>query len=202
MTNNSSEKGFTMVEVLIAIALAVVLFYVMTTLGMSIFQYSTTTRNSLSAQQDARQILRQFVSEVRTAVYSANGAYYIDTADATTFTFYSDMDNDGSVEKVSYYLSGTNLMKSVIRPTGNPAVYTSAPTIYTLMRDIAPGITTVFSYYDGSYSGSGSALAQPVDVSAVRLVKFDISIEKDPNRAPSPIVVTTQVALRNLKDNL
>jgi len=45
-------------------------------------------------------------------------------------------------------------------------------------------------------------LGSPVDVSSVRLVKMNITIDRDPNRSPTPINVTTQVVIRNLKDNL
>jgi len=36
----------------------------------------------------------------------------------------------------------------------------------------------------------------------VRLVKITIVIDKDPQTPPGPMTLTTQISIRNLKDNL
>jgi len=36
----------------------------------------------------------------------------------------------------------------------------------------------------------------------VRLVRITIKIDEDPNRPPAALTSTTQVSIRNLKDNL
>ena len=60
----------------------------------------------------------------------------------------------------------------------------------------------VFQYYDDSYTGTSSPLAQPVSALSVRLVQIEFAIAADANRGLTPRIVTTQVEIRDLKDNL
>ena len=62
--------------------------------------------------------------------------------------------------------------------------------------------TPIFDYYDTNYDGTTAPLAQPVSAIAVRLVKITLIIDKNSLRPPAPITMTTQVSMRNLKDNL
>ncbi|MEK9201667.1 MAG: hypothetical protein AAB944_01715, partial [Patescibacteria group bacterium] len=111
--------------------------------------------------------------------------------------------NDGLQERVRYFLSGTDLRKGVIKPSGNPLQYNPASeTFSTLARDVRNGGQNLFDYYDANYDGTTAALTQPVSVSVVRLVKVTVIIDADINRAPSPKTFMTQVSFRNLKDNL
>ena len=145
-------------------------------------------------------------NEIRSASESNLGAYPIVTAATSTFTFFSDLNNDGLKEQVRYFVSGSTLQKGVITPTGNPYVYTSGSEVDTIVvSNLTNGGSTtlpVFQYYDDSYTGTSSPLAQPVSVAAVRVVKINFVIDADPNRSPTSRVVTTQVEIRSLKDNL
>jgi hypothetical protein len=50
--------------------------------------------------------------------------------------------------------------------------------------------------------GTSSPLTQPVITTNVRLIKINLMIDVDPNRAPVIKTYTSQVSIRNLKDNL
>src|SRR3989344_4644245 len=119
----------------------------------------------------------------------------------TAFTFYSDIDDDGLKEKVRYFLNGPLLQKGVIKPTGSPLSYNPASEKITTL---IPNVTnaTIFTYYDENYDGAGAELTSPINIPVVRLVKITITIDKDPNRAPVTTIFSTQVSIRNLKDNL
>ncbi|MEK7531636.1 MAG: hypothetical protein AAB545_01785 [Patescibacteria group bacterium] len=196
------KDGVTLLEIVIALGIFALVGGAVGTFARDLFVYSGGVSNSLSAQQDARAILRDFAAEVREAQLAANGAYPIEKADNNELIFFSDIDKDGTRDRVRYYLSGNSLMKDVTIPTGSPPGYTGAPKIKTLIHDTANGGTPFFSYYNTSYDGTAAALVQPVTISVVRLVKANVIIERDPNRSPTPITVTTQVSFRNLKDNL
>jgi hypothetical protein len=45
-------------------------------------------------------------------------------------------------------------------------------------------------------------MTYPIDIQSIRFVKVTVIIDKDPNRSPGEMVVSSQVNLRNLKDNL
>lgn len=196
------NKGFTLVEIAVSIGIFSLIIIGIGTFSGDVFKYNRIVGNSLTAQQEARQILRKFASELRTAQASANGSYTLAEVGDNAITFFSDVDKDGLIEQVRYYMSGTDLLRSTIKPTGVPAVYTSAPVVTTLIRNLMNGGTPVFTYYDANYSGSEAPLSQTVNANTVRLVKINLIIEQDLTQAPVPITVTTQVSIRNLKDNL
>lgn len=199
--NNLRNEGMTLAEILVAVAIITVIGLAISTFARDLFMYSGTVQSNLSAQQDARQMLRQFASELRIASQSSTGTYPISEAADTAITFYSDLNGDGIKERVRYYVSGNMIKKDVLVPTGLPLAYTGTPATSIVMRDLS--VTTgIFSYYDKNYTGTSAPLGSPVDVSSVRLVKMNITIDRDPNRSPTPINVTTQVVIRNLKDNL
>jgi Tfp pilus assembly protein PilW len=200
----NKNKGLTVVELLISVAILGLLTGTVTLFQRDIFTLNFTAQSNLSAQLDGRHILKQISAELREASPSSLGAYPIALASSSALTFYTDKDNNGVKERIRYYLSGKNLMRAVLVPTGSPLVYNSANEVSSIsVSNIAnPSNTPIFQYFDTNYAGTTSPLAFPVDITKVRLVKITTVIEKDPNKSPTPITVTTQVNIRNLKDNL
>lgn len=186
---------------MIGVAIFILIIGAITLFSRNLWVYNAFIGNTLEGVNSARVALKTMTAEIRTASSGNNGAYAISLATATNFIFYSDIDDNGLKEKVEYVLSGTTLQKKVTVPTGSPLAYTGTPTTTTLVSNI-PANGFSFSYYDRNYDGTTAALAFPVDISSIRLVKINISIEKDPNRSPTPINLSTQVTLRNIKDNL
>ncbi len=197
------QKGMSIAELIIVIGITSLLIVAMGSFQRDILYFAGFIEKGLSGTQDARAILRTMTREARAALPSSIGAYPIFEAGNQSFTFYSDIDNDGLQERVRYFLSGTDLRKGVIKPSGNPLQYNPASeTFSTLARDVRNGGQNLFDYYDANYDGTTAALTQPVSVSVVRLVKVTVIIDADINRAPSPKTFMTQVSFRNLKDNL
>jgi hypothetical protein len=148
-------------------------------------------------------ILRNIVQELRSSKTGSNGSYPIAQAATSTIVFYSDIDVDGLQDQVRYYISGSDLKKGVIKPTGSPLGYDGAETITTLAYNIKNGTSTaLFEYFDSNYNGTSSPLSQPVVINAVRLVRVNLLIDADPRRSPIPRLYTSDATLRNLKDNL
>ncbi len=194
----------TYIDFLVSVAIMVMIFNLISLFGRDVFSFSRYTNSTLSAQQDARNVLRQFASELRTASIASTGSYAIGGAATSSITFYSDTNGDGIKEQIRYFLSTDkkSLKKTVITPSGTPLAYTGAGVTTTVMNGLANGNNPIFTYYDKNYTGTSAALSDPVDIQAVRLVRADITIDSDPNMSPVPIVVTTQISIRNLKDNL
>jgi hypothetical protein len=162
-----------------------------------VFSLDTFLSSSLTAQDEARKVLKNITAEIRPLSPSSVGAYPIAEANPTSFIFYSDINNDQLKERVRYFLSGTTLKKGVIKPSGTPLTYNPAnETIKEVIHDVKSGTNLIFEYYDKNYDGT-----TPIDILAVRLIKITIVIDKDPNKSPGPITLTTQVSTRNLKDN-
>lgn len=191
-------------ELVVVSAIAGILILAVGTFQRNILYFAGFIDKSLTGTQDAKSVLRIMVREARSAAPSGVGAYPIAEVGTQSFAFYSDIDNDGIQERVRYFLSATDLKKGVIEPTGSPLQYNPASEQVTtlLARNVLNGAQPIFSYYDTNYDGTTAPLSQPVTTATVRLVKISIVIDADPNREPAPKTFTSQVSLRNLKDNL
>ncbi len=198
-----NKKAFSLVEIIVAVAIASIIFLLVFNFGNDVFSFNSNAQKNLSAQTDARRMLKSIVKELRKASPSSLGSYPIVSASATAVTFFVDVDNDSYKEQVRYFLQGTELKRGVIKPSGLPLSYNPAnEKIIILIRDINNGVTPIFEYFDSSYTGVGPSLVQPVQITQIRLVRITVKIEKDPNKSLGPFIVTSQVFLRNLKDNL
>ena len=190
-----------MIELLFGISIFVLVMGALTFFARNIWVYNSYVSVGLNDVNNGRSALKTMVAEIRTASTADTGAYVIALATSASFTFYSDIDNDGLKEKVRYFVNGSTLQKGVIKPTGIPLTYNAANEKITIL---IPYVTnaSIFDYYDKNYDGTGAALTSPVNIALIRLVKITVNIDKDPNQAPVTTVLSTQVSIRNLKDNL
>lgn len=200
----NTKSGLTVVELIVSVAILGLITGTITLFQRDLFSLNFIAQNNLSAQLDARHVLKQMVAELRETSPSSLGSYPLALASSSAITFYTDTDGNGIKERVRYYLSGKNLMRGYLVPTGSPLVYNNANETNTVsVANIYNSSTTpIFEYYDTNYAGTTTALSFPVNIPSVRMVKITVVIEKDPNKSPVPITVTTKVNLRNLKDNL
>jgi prepilin-type N-terminal cleavage/methylation domain-containing protein len=198
-----NKKGFSLAEIIVAIAIGSVIFMAVFYFGQDIFSFNSIAQSNLSAQSDARHVLKNIVAQLRSASPGSNGAYPIALANATNLTFFVDLDNDSLKEQVRYFLAGNELKMGVTKPTGPTHIYNLAnEQVISLVKDMSNGTTPIFDYFDSNYAGTGNPLTIPVTITAVRFIRITLIIERDPNKSPVPITVTSQVFLRNLKDNL
>lgn len=197
-------SGFTLVELLISIFIISVITFTVSTFQKDVFSLNYSLQGSLNAQIDARHVLRVMVFELREMSPSALGAYPIALASSTAITFYSDINNDGLKDRVRYFLSGTDVKKGVVAPSGSPVTYNDAnEKLSTIITGyVASSTSPLFQYYPSSYTGTTVPLPVPINIPSVRLVRINVFIDKDPNHSPALLIVTSQVSLRNLKDNL
>ncbi|MEK7140524.1 MAG: hypothetical protein AAB815_01940 [Patescibacteria group bacterium] len=201
MHRNKKGGGFSIVEVLFGISIFVVIVLALTMFSRNTWLYNSFVTGGLSNVDNIRQALKTMTAEIRTASTAETGAYVISQATTTTFTFYSDIDSDQIKEKVRYFLDSGQLKKGLIEPTGSPLTYNPAnEVISTLIYNVTNAST--FEFYDKNYDGTTAPLSAPVDVASVRLIKINVAIDKDPNHAPVTNTFSTQVSIRNLKDNL
>ncbi|MDD5528028.1 MAG: type II secretion system protein [Patescibacteria group bacterium] len=203
-TLNKSNAGYTLVETMVVMFIFLILLD-----GIWLFYNNSVNTNNiltgnLNAQQETRKAFTSMLADIRSALPASNGAYAIDAASSTGFIYYSDIDNDGLKEKIRYFLSNKILKAGITKPVGNPSVYNSADEKITgLIHDVINFPSQpIFSYFDENYNGAGAPLPAPVNITAIRLIKIDIFIDHDPLKPPAALEFTTQVSIRNLKDNL
>ena len=206
MKKNKTNKlaGFTLVEILISIAIMTAVIISVNTFSKDVFSLNSTLQAGLNAQIDLLHVVKVMVAEIREASPSNNGAYPLILVNPTTISFYSDINGNGLKEKIRYFTNGNVVQKGVVTPSGSPLTYNDAnEKISTVVSDfVASSTAPLFQYFPSSYTGTSSPLSQPVDISSVRLVKITVIIDRNPNQSPVQTVTTSQVSIRNLKDNL
>jgi prepilin-type N-terminal cleavage/methylation domain-containing protein len=196
------KSGFTIIEVLVSIFILTLIGLAVSSFFKDIFSFNRIISGSLTAQDEARRALKTMSAEIRTASPSSLGAYPLVQTATSSFAFYSNIDSDSFKERVRYFLEGVTLKKGIIKPSGSPLTYNPANEIITeLIHDVANSATSTFNYYDTVYDGTTQPLTEPINISVVRLVKITIVIDKDSTQPPGPMTLTTQINMRNLKDN-
>lgn len=197
------RRGISVVEILVAIAI----FLLVSAAVMEIFLWGFRGRDvvweQLTTQSEGRQVVQDFVNQLRRAGQSAVGAYALEAVGDQEIIFYSNLDSDVYRERVRYFLDGNILKIGVVKPTGTPLSYNLANEVVTpLAHDVANTSTSLFYYYDASYTGAtGTPLTAPIDPTAVRVVGVKLMLEEKPNVAPAPFEIETKASIRNLKTN-
>lgn len=198
-----SGAGFTLLEVVITAGILAVIGTLVGTLASTGLRSWSQNQAQVEVQEKARTALTRITLLVREAQPADNGSYTIAAAAAQSLTFYADSDNDGGNEQIRIFLQGTDLMLGRIVPTGSPVTYPAGnETLEILVRDVRNGAGSIFAYYDGNFTGSQAPLTFPVTIQNIRLVHVTLTIDNDTNAPPSAITLETNMAFRNLKDNL
>lgn len=190
-----AQHGFTLVELMIAIALASLVVSISIALfGASINQYLDLHKNSVAFGNLANESQR--VAKV------IRGLTDITQAEANEMTFYAYFaPQDAVVSQVHYYknASGTALMADVTPlsaplPDGTPV--TANKKTYTIIDNLSSnGGASLFEYLD---SGGGT-LSQPVtDLNIIKNVKINLAVPEGSSNSS----MVLQVNLRNRKTNL
>lgn len=197
------QKGFSFIELLVVVGIIGLLSMAVGKFAGDVFYVNSVAQGSLSVSFDARNLLRVMARELRAAAPSANGAFPLVATASSSISFYSDVDGNGQRDFVRYYLASSTLMKGVTPPTGSPLTYSMAnEDLIVVMSDVRNATTSIFSYYDNAYAGTTTALTFPINIQSVRLVRIDLTLDANGNRAPIQRTFTTQVSIRNLKENL
>lgn len=204
LRSSLNNRGFTLAEITIAIAIASAVTLVLTKFQSDIFSLNRVFFDSFSAGDQAQKLLRPMTAEIRSASPSSNGAYPIESFGVNDLAFFSDINNDGKKEWIRYYVSGTTMYKETIIPTGSPLSYQQAnkktSTFMTGVRNIENNVPT-FRYYDATYTGGagGEVLPATGNIEQIRLVHVTVMVDADPAKPPAAVQISTQVLIRNLK---
>ncbi|OGY31168.1 MAG: hypothetical protein A3C02_03980 [Candidatus Andersenbacteria bacterium RIFCSPHIGHO2_02_FULL_45_11] len=155
-------RGFTLIEILVAISISsIILVALVRLMGISIPVYRSLFLQTL-ADDTARVQLKRIAHQLREARPSDTGAYPIVEATAQKLIFYADIDGDIATERVRYELVGTDLVRGVIEPSGNPIVYDVVGEVSSIVaRSIYNGSTPLFTYYGSNYPTDPNPLILP-----------------------------------------
>ena len=200
-----NKKGFTIIELVVVIGIFSLLSLAVAWILITSLRSNTTAWDQLQAENDAGKVLKDIVNEVRRAESSDIGAYALSTTTPYELAFYANIDNDSYKELVRFKLQGTELIKGITKPSGNPLDYNSTTEQFsTIARDVVniQKNDPLFYYYDKNYSGTQSALTPPVNITDVRMVKAVIEIDRNPTKSPIILTAQSMVQIRSLGDGI
>lgn len=200
MFNKLNKKGYTLLEITIVMAIFVTLSivaydFVISGLKAGIFGYEQDT-----AITNARRVINSINKQIRGAEQSDRGDYLLDTVATNTLTFFSNIDTQSDIEKISYFIDGLNFKKVIIKPTGTPLEYSNANAVTSTVASYVNNKSVpVFTYYDTN----NNIISDPtVNKRHIRLIHIYLRINITPDRAPKDYDIDSDVQIRNLKDNL
>lgn len=199
-----NRMGITLLEIVVSMGIFILLTFSIAYILITSLRSNDIVMNQLQMQNEGRKVIQQVVDEVRRAESSSLGGYALATTTANDLVFYANIDNDSLRERIRFWLDGTELKRSTVKPSGSPLMYDDNAAIVV---ELATGLTNaaqgedVFTYYDGNYIGFGGGLAYPVSTTAVRAVRVKLNFERDPGKSPEPLRVQAFTSIRNLKTN-
>lgn len=189
-----NKTGFTLMEISIAMAIFLTVALLAGDFIIKGFRSTTFGSEQETAIQNARRGMEIMTKEIRGANGSERGDYPLSTVENDDFVYYSDIDDDGQMERVRYFLDNT-LLKKITTPPGPADDYNMPTATTTIAEYVNNQAEAIFTYYDDNYIETG-------DLDSIRLINIKLKINVTPERAPNDYYVETDVNLRNLKDNL
>jgi len=198
ITNKNS--GFTLIELMVALSIFIALTIISGNFVINGMQLRRKAYARISATEEAQRVIRKMMREIRNSTQSDRGDYNLDIVIPQEFSFYSNIDDDIQVEKVRYFLDGANLMRGVINPEGEPLEYLEENESISLVAHyINNAGGAIFFYFDGD----NNIIENPTEnVSSIRLIRTSFSINPNFSLSDQDFVLTSDIQIRNLKDNL
>lgn len=196
MIRTINHAGISLIETMVWIAVFTSVMLALTSSVIYFYRTSNYTLQQAAATVSAQRGMDLMIRTVREASYASNGAYPIVSLAGNDLRFYADIDGDVGIEQIRYYLSGATLLRGVIEPSGDPAVYTGVETTSTVSEDVRniAQSTLLFTYYDKN----GTLMTDYAKIGDVRYISARVLVDVDPNRTPIPLSLNSSAALRNL----
>lgn len=190
--------GLSFVEMLVTVAIFGLIMAALVNSVLFFYRSNTSSIEQEYQVEHARRGSELIIRDLREATYADNGAYPLATISTSTIVFYTDTDTDGSVERITYTLVGTNLYRNVTEATGAPATYTgtsATTTVSRFIRNNDEGGTPLFRFYNAAnveVPANGS-------VATVVSVTTNLIVDITQNHTPGKFTLRGSATLRNLR---
>jgi len=191
-------RGLTLIETVVSVSLFTIIMSVIVSSILFFYRANTSSLEQAYQIDNARRGVEFLVRDLREATHGDDGSYPIANIASTSISFYSDIDRDQDVERITYALSGTTLVRTTLGPSGSPPSYTGAGTttsVSVYVRNLEEN-QPIFRYYDTD----GIEVASYSDFGRVRFVSVSLVVNVLPIRAPAEFTLKSSATLRNLRD--
>jgi type II secretory pathway pseudopilin PulG len=207
------EDGFTLVELLVGIAISLLTMSMVATMVIAATHNQARVAKRVEANQRIRPVVTRIVDELHSACVATRiapviGDGTVNGSTATRITFLSQAGDDVSPlpDKHVIYLSGTSLKEDVYPGTGgvSPTWTFGTPTTRTLLTGVSAPSGTMFAYYrfQNGTLALDAPLAVPLSAANSALVAYlSLAITAAPTAgagqdAKSPITLSDAADLR------
>ncbi len=194
-------------EMLVAIGVALIIMQGFTFLFLKTWDINKFILEEGLASAAASHATNKLVIQLRGTQQADNGDYPIESANQFSIIFYCDIDDDGVVEKVHYFLDDANdqLKVGISNPiAGNPVTYPAVDSTVAVVASyvVNDNADPVFYYYNKNYPGDtvNNPLATPANVGDIEMIRVHLYVNINPVHAPDNINIESFVDLRNLHD--
>lgn len=206
-TLNSRQRraGFTLIELVLGMGIFVILVTTVIAIQSLLAQGKEFSVQTAFTIENANSALQTIVNELRDARQSESGSYPLETAKDQEIVFYSNADNDNEIERIRYFLKGTEFKKGTTDPSGLPPIY---PLENEVIKIIAEHIQNredpVFYYYneDWPVDQINNPLSTPAPLTEITLVKISVRVNAESSRPEGEFTLEPFVQIRSLKTNL
>ncbi|MDB5265031.1 MAG: hypothetical protein JWN64_602 [Parcubacteria group bacterium] len=192
-----SRRAFSLAETVVVVAITSVVGIAITGSIAYFYKANAFVLQQVSSIDSAHRGLDISFRNLREASYGDDGSYPIASVATSSIIFFSDVDNDGVVEKIRLYLLNGTLYRTVANSAGSPPSYVgqteATSTIATTVVNSAS--TPIFRYYNSA----GTELTGTINLSQITSIETRLDVDLNPLRAPDLFTLKASATLRNLR---
>lgn len=198
---HGGERGVSFIEVVVWVGIFTLVMGAIVSTLLYIYRTNGYAIEQAYAISSAQRGIDKVVRILREAAYANDGAFPVVSIATSSITLYADTDNDAYIEKVRYVIAPATtstqvLYEVIVKPAGDPPVYTATPATSTLseyVHNIDQNVNA-FAYYDKN----GALITDYTKIGDVRFVTVTLVVDVNPQRAPALLTFRSSATLRNL----
>jgi len=188
----SNNQGFTLIEIIVVMGVLSLIYLLTSDMVIDGFRLTRYEAEQATAVETARKSMSTMTADIRGANASERGDYTLAIVEDDQLSFYNDVNDDSLMEKIRYYLDGTDLVREIYLPgaTNDYSVFDASSTIASYVNN---GDAPIFSYYNSNSEETAA-------INDIKMIGIYIMINVTPAIAPNDYILESRVNLRNLKD--
>lgn len=172
-------KAFTLLETIIVIFIFSFILITIVLIILNFSNYYTFIVSDIVKQAEVDLTLKEIENEIKSMVNSKKGSYPLEKAVPSEIIFYKDFENDGTPEKIRYFVETNSFRKQVFLYNSSTLDYEPSPAIdRILVEDLST--STVFKYFDkNSQETSNIADVRIIEISLTSVIRFPDKIYRN-----------------------
>ena len=182
-----SGVGFTLIEAVVVIGISAFVMVGITRAIVFFYDTNEAAVRQAAAISSARSGIDATVQDIREATYSESGEYPVVAMEPNGLTFFADVDEDETTERVRYWREDTKLKREV---SEDGSLERDSVISRNVVNDSGD---PVFTYFDAD----GNEITDLSSRRALRFVMVTLRVDADTEKLPSATTLRSGATLRN-----